>query len=321
MKLLFTSITLLLTSFCFAQRQNVYFLKNNGKYVDVRDSADYFRIVKEPDSASVLYNVFEYYINGKKKLIGKSSTINPPKFEGQCARFYKNGVRQSVTNYKKGLPVGNEYEFYPNGKLYLVKEYADNNDLYNDINNNYLIKESFDSLGTVLIENGNGIYKGYDDDFKTANEEGSVKNGKRDGLWKGNSKHNHTSFIENYDDGNLVTGTATFEDGKSAAYTKSREVSPQFNGGLEAFGRYLEKNVHYPFDARKNNIQGTVILSFIVEKDGKVANVIVSRSVSQSIDDEAVRVLKNSPLWIPGVQFGQAVKVQYSVPITFNLGN
>lgn len=287
----------------------------------MRDSADYMRIIRPPDSASTLYNVFEYYINGKQKLVGKSTTINPPRFEEQCATFYKNGVRQSITKYKNGQPIGNQYKFYPNGKPYLVKEYPDNDSPFNEINSNFLIKECFDSLGTVLIKDGNGIYKGYDDDFKNVNEAGSVKNGKKDGLWKGNVKHNEISYIETYENGNLVTGTATFEDGKITTYTKAQGIVPQFDGGVDAFGKFLGQNIHYPLDARRNNIQGTVILSFIVEKDGRVAHVIVSKSVSQSLDDEAVRVLKKSPLWIPGMQFGRAIRVSYSVPVNFTLRN
>src|ERR1700712_1289985 len=114
MKFLSTLTALLFTTLCFAQRQNVYFLKNNGKYVAVRDSADYVRVVREPDSASVLYKVFEFYLNGKPKLIGHSEKIDPPKYEGQCLSYYASGVKKSITNYKDGLKVGSEYEFYPN---------------------------------------------------------------------------------------------------------------------------------------------------------------------------------------------------------------
>jgi len=319
MKLLLIPISLLITSFSFAQRQNVYFLKYNGKYVDSKDSADYIRIVREPDSASVLYNIFEFYLNGKKKLIGKSSTINPPTFEGQCISFYRNGLKENLSNYKKGLLVGNEFEFFSNGKPYLVKEYPDNDDRYNDINNNFLIEANYDSLGTALVENSNGYYKGYDNSFKYVDEEGSVKNGKRDGIWKGTYKNFKTTFTETYENGNLVTGTATYEDGKTAVYTKSRGVPPQFKGGLDAFASYLGSNIQYPDDARENNVQGKVILSFVVEKDGEISNIVVSKPVSLSIDAEAVRVIKNSPRWIPGTQFGRPVRVSYSVPISFNL--
>src|SRR5882757_9825455 len=184
MKFLLFLLSFFLISYGYAQRQNVYFLKNNGKYVNVRDSADFVRVVREPDSASVLYNVAEFYPDGKTKLLGKSSRIDPPLFEGTCARFYKTGVRQSTTNYKAGRITGSEFDFFHNGKLYLVKEYTDDFDIFNS---NYLITSCRDSLGRVLIENGNGYFKSYSDDPKDIIEEGGIKNGKRDSMWKGSS--------------------------------------------------------------------------------------------------------------------------------------
>jgi len=300
---------------------DVYFLKNNGNYVILRDSADYMRVVTEPDSGSVLFNVLEYYLDGKKKLIGKSYKITPPLFEGQCSEFYKNGSRKCLTNYKNGLEVGNQYKFYPNGKVYLVKEYPENGDQYNDINNNYLIKAEYDSLGSALFEDGNGYYKEYDDNFKGIVDEGNVKNGKREGVWKGNYQRLKLALTETYSDGALIQGTATSDDGKTTSYTKTRGTPPQFKGGLEAFSNYLGTHIIYPTLARKIDQQGTVIVSFVVEKDGKVSDIKVRRSVSTDIDSEAVRVIKNSPRWIPGMQFGRPVRVNYSVPISFTLRN
>ncbi|HEY4324488.1 MAG TPA: TonB family protein [Mucilaginibacter sp.] len=321
MKFLSTVIILIIGSSAFAQRQNVYFLKNNGKYVDLKDSADYVRVVREPDSASVLYNVFEFYLDGKKKLIGKSSVIDPPKFEGQCVEYYKNGSQKALGNFKDGLMVGLSYEFYTNGKLYIIREYPDNKDLYNDLNDNFLIKASYDSLGTVRVENGVGYYSGYDADFKYINEEGKVKNGKRDSVWKGYYKNVETTFIETYKDGILIIGTGVDKDGKSTSYTKARSAPPEFKGGVDAFGIYLSKNIYYPDFERESNIQGKVILSFVVEKDGKIKDIKVNKSVSPGIDHEAVRVLKSSPLWVPGIMFGKPVRVAYGVPISFSLSD
>jgi hypothetical protein len=106
----------------FAQRQNVYFLKNNGNYVDVRDSADYIRIVREPDSTSTLYNVFEFYLNGTKKLTGKSSKINPPQFEGQCVTYYVSG-RQNLVIIKMDQKQARMWSFIPNGRVYAEFSY------------------------------------------------------------------------------------------------------------------------------------------------------------------------------------------------------
>ncbi len=321
MKLLLTTVTLFIATAGFAQKpkRNVYFLKNDGRYVTLQDSADYMRVVSEPDSGSVLYNIAEFYIDGKKKLIGKSLSIDPPVFDGQYARFYHNGKRQITANYKNGIEVGLEYFFYPNGKLYTIKEYPDNSDRYNDFTNNFLIKANYDSLGTALVENDNGYFKGYDDKFTYINEEGKVENGKRDSAWKGNYKDLKIMFSENYKDGELISGLATFEDGKTAAYTKTRGTPPQFKGGLEEFGKYLGSAIQYPIDAREYSIQGKVVVSFVVEKDGKVSDVKVSKTVSSSIDAEAVRVIKDSPRWIPGTQFGRNVRVVYDVPINFAL--
>jgi TonB family protein len=322
MKFFFIAILLFSTSIVFAQQKiiSVSFMKDNGKLVANRDSADYFHFVSVPDSGSTLYNVAEYYRDGTKKLLGKSSKVDPPVYEGQRLTFYKSGKKQQITIFKNGLPVGDEYTFFPNGKIYLQKKNPDNGDRYNYIEDNYLIKANYDSLGTALVENGTGYYKGYDDKFTYINEEGTVRNGKRDSIWKGTDKNLGITYTENYKDGALVSGASMDKGGHSISYTK-RGIPPEFKGGLEAFSNYLGRSINYPDDARQNNTQGRVILSFVVEKDGQVSNVQVVRAVSPSIDAEAVRIIKRSPRWLPGVQFGRPVRVMYSVPINFSLSN
>jgi TonB family protein len=303
-----------------AQRQGVFFIKNNGMYVDNRDSADYTRVVRPPDSASVLFNVTEYYRNGTPKLIGKSSKLNPPQFEGECTTFYGNGKRQSVINYKNGVQAGAYTEFYPNGKLYRHFSFPENNtDRMAERAGGYLIMANNDSLGNAQVTDGNGYYKGYNDKFAYVEEEGTVKEGRRDGQWKGNLQKISTTFIETYNNGQLVNGTSTNKEGKVNSYTKSRWVSPQFDGGIPGFSSFLSANLKYPADARRNEVEGTVILRFVVEKDGSLTAIRISRSVAPALDAEAVRVLNKSPKWIPGTQFGEPIKVDYAVPITFKL--
>ncbi|MET3978417.1 TonB family protein [Mucilaginibacter sp. UYP25] len=97
------------------------------------------------------------------------------------------------------------------------------------------------------------------------------------------------------------------------------EQSPNFPGGDGAFGKWLSQNVKYPKDARDKNIQGRVILTFIVEKDGSLTGVKILRGVSDDIDKESLRVMGNSPAWKPGIQNGRVVRVAYSLPINFTL--
>ncbi|MBQ3631437.1 MAG: energy transducer TonB [Prevotella sp.] len=97
------------------------------------------------------------------------------------------------------------------------------------------------------------------------------------------------------------------------------EQMPSFPGGDAALMAFLSKNIKYPVVAEENGIQGRVIATFVVERDGSITDVKVVKSVDPSLDKEAVRVLKSMPKWIPGKQNGSAVRVKYTVPVTFRL--
>lgn len=97
------------------------------------------------------------------------------------------------------------------------------------------------------------------------------------------------------------------------------EKMPQFLGGDVALLNYLSQNIHYPEIAKKNNVQGKVILRFVVSSTGKVEKVEVVRGVSAELDNEAIRVVKTLPDFTPGEQKGKRVAVWYTLPITFKL--
>ena len=99
------------------------------------------------------------------------------------------------------------------------------------------------------------------------------------------------------------------------------EEAPKFPGGIPAMMQYLSSNIRYPKDAREAGAQGRVIVSFIVEKDGGISNAKVTKPTYSSLDEEALRVVSAMPNWMPGKQDGQAVRVKYSVPVSFRLGN
>ena len=97
------------------------------------------------------------------------------------------------------------------------------------------------------------------------------------------------------------------------------EQMPSFPGGPSALMQYLSSNIKYPVVAQENGVQGRVVVSFVVERDGSITDVQVARSVDPSLDREAQRVVRNMPRWIPGKQNGQAVRVKYNVPVAFRL--
>ena len=100
---------------------------------------------------------------------------------------------------------------------------------------------------------------------------------------------------------------------------RSCEVMPEFPGGVMEMMKFLQMNINYPPTAAANNIEGRVVLQFIVEKTGKVGDVKVVRSVNEELDAEAVRVVKSMPDFTPGRQDGKPVSVWYTLPVSFKL--
>lgn len=97
------------------------------------------------------------------------------------------------------------------------------------------------------------------------------------------------------------------------------ESEPEFPGGMEALYKYLAQNIKYPQLARENGITGKVYVTFVVEKDGSIANPRILRDIGGGCGAEAIRVVKAMPKWSPGKQRGKAVRVQFNLPVNFNL--
>ena len=97
------------------------------------------------------------------------------------------------------------------------------------------------------------------------------------------------------------------------------EEMPEFPGGMAECMKFLAKNIKYPTIAQENGVQGRVIVQFVVNKDGTIVDPVVVRSVDPYLDKEALRVIKAMPKWKPGKQRGKAVRVKYTVPVTFRL--
>lgn len=115
-----------------------------------------------------------------------------------------------------------------------------------------------------------------------------------------------------------VDGNGTGTD-NTVYTTGSVEVYPEFPGGMEAWAKFIQKNLRYPYMAQENEIQGKVYVSFVVEKDGSITDVKVLRGIGAGCDEEAVRVIKKSPKWKAGMQNDQTVRVRYQMPINYTL--
>jgi protein TonB len=97
------------------------------------------------------------------------------------------------------------------------------------------------------------------------------------------------------------------------------EIAPEFPGGMDALNRFISENIVYPTQARELNMQGVVIVQFVVEPDGSISGVEVARGLSYALDSEAKRVIGKMPNWNPGIQDGNAVRARFTLPIRFIL--
>ena len=121
-----------------------------------------------------------------------------------------------------------------------------------------------------------------------------------------------------YDKGKFIRGNCYAIEGKDTTHF-AYEVMPQFPGGEGELFKFLRNNVKYPRNARENGISGKVYVSYIIDKDGGLRDIKIMKGVSQDLDEEAMRVIKLMPKWIPGIQDGIPVQVQYNMPINFML--
>lgn len=97
------------------------------------------------------------------------------------------------------------------------------------------------------------------------------------------------------------------------------EMMPEFPGGLDGLNEYLSSHLRYPKSARDDKIQGRIIVSFLIDSSGSITNIVILRGIGGACDEEAIRIIREMPAWKPAYQNGQAVSVQFTLPIHFRI--
>ncbi len=133
-----------------------------------------------------------------------------------------------------------------------------------------------------------------------------------------NIKGEKSTGVELLKDPQTGTGTETAPANPNEVLTYA-DVMPEPVGGEEAWAKFLRKNLRFPAAAQEEGISGKVVISFVVERDGSISNIVVDRAAGHGFDEEAVRVLKLAKPWKPGKQNGQPVRVKYTIPVNFQL--
>jgi len=307
-----TIFTLLFFQTAKAQKQDtlLYYMKNNGRVVSTKDSADYIMLILPLDSATARYPVQIYYPNGKRKLVATSlnNDCRAIKFDGTAVGFFENGKRKDVINYKDGKYLGDFIAYYPNGKLY----YQENIDAAGKV---HLI-ECRDTIGNVLATGGSGKWIFFDDDYKSVTTEGNVADSLQEGEWHG-LIGDKIICVSKFKKGKFISGVYHDINGKNHPFTGTL-VQPIFNDVSGTYSNFLQKNIKYPAEDRENNVQGKVIINFIIERDGTPSNFKVIMGPDQSMEDEAIREFSKAT-WIPELQNGMPVRSYYTLPVSFSI--
>jgi periplasmic protein TonB len=124
------------------------------------------------------------------------------------------------------------------------------------------------------------------------------------------------SFIAHAQDTTNVDSKTKPDDDKINTLV---EIMPEYPGGQEALMKYFKKNIKYTKEARRKGVEGRVLISFIVDKDGSIDSARVIKGIGYGCDEVALEAVKNMPLWKPGVQDGRNVRVHFTLPILFKM--
>jgi TonB family protein len=176
----------------------------------------------------------------------------------------------------------------------------------------YKVSHFWDENGTQTVINGNGNCN-TSDEFYTEN--GSYKNGYKEGDWNGESSKRGIIFDEKYVNGKFIVGETTKNDGTKKTYTVL-EKRPEPKKGIQHFYKYIGSKFRYTKESIQNQVQGRIVLQFVVDKEGKIVEPKIMKSLGYGLDEEAIRVLTSYDEWNPGEQKGVFVKCLYSLPLS-----
>lgn len=271
------------------------------------DNYKYYRIIKDYYSDKDLYEIKDYYKSGILQMEGTSKTKDDLTEVGEFIFYYENGNKKAVKNYKKSRLNGKCSEWYENGNKKLEGEcIEDEKTFFGDLK----VFQFWNSKNVQTVIDGNGDYEEIRETFYAS---GKVKEGFKDGVWEGSDKKIGYTFKENYENQKLISGVSIDSNKVSHDY-KVLEKRPEPKNGYEHFYKYIGKKMNIPNNPK--NISGKVILKFIVDKEGKIIEPKIIKSIGYGVDEEAVRVLMAYSDWIAGEQRGRKVRCSFSLPIS-----
>ncbi|MFP4093065.1 MAG: TonB family protein [Cyclobacteriaceae bacterium] len=292
----------------FLPRADTLYFDKNWEEAE-QSKAHFFRVGNPENLRNPSGLVKDYYLNGQLQMQGY---FKKGKKDGHFIYFDPHGDTLQTGTYQDDKKTGAWRYFYPNGLKRMLAYYEEEEKEF--------IETYWDRDGTVLLSKGSGTFRAhYQQDGQPIKEEGQYRNYQKAGEWKGYEKDGSLLYRETYQRGELVKGERYKPDGMVISYYQLLEHA-QPEDGIDAFYKFIKRNLKYPEDARYLNIDGKVIVAIVVDKDGSLKGVKTISSPSPSMARAVEKVVAAYPGWQPAKSRGMAVRMQFLLPITFNLG-
>lgn len=279
-------------------------------------NSKYYRIIKDYYLPKDKYIVLDYFKSGKLQMEGSYFEKEVLSKTGQFVYYYENGNKQYIYNYEKSVSLGIFKSWYQNGKPEFEGEYF-KNEIYPNLTGDFKIYQYWDSQNKQLVKDGMGNCAFSN---KYESESGSILNGNKDGIWKGKNISMKFSFTEKYENGIFISGESIDSLNTTHKYDKL-VIQPHPKKGLKHFYTYVAKKFKMPKEAESKNINGKLVLNFIVERDGSISEIIVLKSLGYGIDEEGIRVLQKYSDWETGEYKGLQTRTSFNIPISIVTNN
>lgn len=278
-------------------------------YPTTKENYKYIRVVENYKNQPNLFLFTEYYRSGTISMKAISTNKDEWKFEGSRIDYFENGNKKRETEYIKNLINGKQIEWYENGEKKCEKIIKTDPKTF-AINTQIIQYWNEDNEQKVI--DGNGFYE---ENNKEVIEKGEIKNSRKHGVWTGKTKITNSTFKENYENGKLISGISTDNNNTEHPYDVLF-IKPTYKEGMMAFYQFIGKNYRLPSNVRSNSGEKPKLYAkFNVDIDGKITDINIIKDLGLGTGEEAIRVLKKSPNWIPGTYRGITAKASYTLPI------
>jgi TonB family protein len=286
--LLIISLYIITQSFIKAQDTAFIYLDANW-WETTKENAFNHRKAYKTDKNTWI--VTGYYDNGHIQMICEYNDKKFTQKNGKFEYYYENGHIKTRGEYLENKKNGNWKNYYENGNIKSEVMYSENK------------------------KNGRGV-----EYFENSNieEEGEYSNGNKKGYWTYYFEDGKKCSKAKFED-NGVRENIYWDDNGKEINQKVAEFMPSYPGGEEKLLEYIKYNTIYPRTAKNSGINGTVLLSFVVNEIGEITDIKIINSVGGGCDEEAIRVVQNMPKWNPGKLCNRPVSVYFNLPIKFTL--